>query len=314
MLASDLQEEVRQAVGDCNDAKLFRYMTDAQKLLNNKGLYDALLGEIDICSYSGFVTLPAEVATVLSVNVCGQPTIMRDQWFQYHTNGPGTSGQPVGYSEELGRYCTYRDPSVSVKLVAQVEHASDTNKKLKVYGWYQGKRIYTNGPSGTLEDGFYVPMVYGYEVANPDVQAIDRIERIEKDPTIGYVKLVALDIADNTVNTTIGYYQPRETHPIYRRLHVADQSWVRVKYRKTDWEVRSWSDWINCDNREAFLLGVKAVTYRRMNDFAKAQAAESEMVRLMNDAHTAERPPGTLRGPRITTLTHPYSPSEGLVY
>jgi len=314
MLVSDLYEEAKIAIGDCNEAKVLRYMSDAQKLLNNKGLFDATLAEMDICAYDGLVTLPAEVQTILSVNVGGQPTLMRDQWYQYHTNGLGIEQQPCGYSEELGQWSTFREPSKKVKIVAKVESNLDSNKAIRVYGWADGKRIYTVGASGTLEDGFLVPTIYGYEQPNPNVPYIEQIDHIEKAITNGFIKLVAIDIEDNSVNTTIGYYQPKETTPRYRRLHVQDQSWVRVKYKKTDAEIRSQSDWINCDNREAFILAVKAVSFRRINDYAKARDAEAEMTRIMNEAHDSSRPASVLRGPRIVNLSHPCDSQEGLIY
>lgn len=255
---------------------------------------------MDICVCDGCVTLPADVATVLAVNNCGFPSVIRDQWFQYHVNGPGTERYADwGYTDEIGAFCTFKDPCEPVKLIAQVESARDSGKTLRVFGYDgDGKRIYSVGDTGLLEDGFLVPMVYGFAVPNPDAPAVGRIERIQKQATDGFVKLIAIDATDSTTHTLIGYYLPWETDPNYRRIRVGNQSWVRLKYRKKDLEVRGLSDWINIDNREALLLLLRAVKFRFDNQFELARTAEIEGMRLLSMEAEALRPPG-LNAPQI---------------
>jgi len=288
-------------LGKCDEAAVFRRITDAVRLANHQGKFDVALGAMDICIVDGCVTLPAEVATLLAVNNCGFPTMMRDQWFQYHMNGPGNEKYtPLGYADELGAVSTFRDPSAPVKLIAQVENAKDSGKSLRVFGWDEsGKRIYTDAGDGVLQDGFLVPMIYGFAVASPDAPAIARIDRVQKDETNGFVKLIAIDENNGTPHTLIGYYLPWETNPTYRRIKVAGDSWVRIKYRKKDLEVRGTQDWINIDNREALLLLIRSVKLRLDNQFELARTAENEGMRLLSNEAEALRPPG-LKGPQIT--------------
>ncbi len=291
-LVSELIEDVKDVMGSCADAKLYRRLTDAVRALNNKGVVDLQLAEADFCVYGGLVTLPMEVDAVQAVTVDGQPTFTRSQWFQYSLSGAGYQKcTPCGYSDELGLVSTYRDPSIPVYLVAQTESVSDNSKKLRVYGWdANGKRIYTLDANGNPQDGFLVPTIYGFQNRNPDAPAIAKIDYVTKDETKGFIRLVAIDPADNTGVTQIGYYQPYETAPRYRRLRVSAKSRVRVKYRRKDLELRGPNDWINVDNREALLQMCKAVKFREANQYELARSAEAEAVRILNDAVEAGRP------------------------
>lgn len=301
MQISQIINEAKDVLGRCDDQAVYRRITDAVRLANNSGKFDAALGQMDICVCDGCVTLPADVATVLAVNNCGFPTMMRDQWFQYHMNGPGVQKYvDLGYTDEMGAFPTFKDPSAPVKLIASVENPKDSGKSLRVFGYDgEGKRIYTEGADGVLEDGFLVPMVYGFTLPNPSAPAVGRIDRIQKDETNGFIKLIAIDETDSTPHTLIGYYLPWETNPTYRRIRVPKENWVRLKYRKKDLEVRGVQDWINIDNREALLLLIRAVKLRLDNQFELARTAENEGMRLLSNEAEALRPPG-LKGPQIT--------------
>ncbi len=293
MVTGEILAEAKEVLGKCDNESVFKRITDAVRLANNQGKFDIAVAHMDICVCHGCVTLPPDVGTVLGVNTNGLPTLMRDQWFQYHSNGPGSQCYtPWNYTDELGIATTFKDPSGPVKLVAVVEHPSDNNKMMRVYGWDEsGKRIYTPAQDGTLQDGFLVPMFYGYAVSNPAAPNVARIERIHREKTIGFVKLIAVNPTTLDPETTIGYYQPWETSPSYRRVKVPNASWIRIKYKKKDLEVRSELDWINIENREALLLLLKAVKFRRDNQIAMAKEYETEGMRLLSNEAEALRPP-----------------------
>lgn len=306
MLVSDILSEAKTALGQCPDALVFKRISDAVRLANNQAKFEVALGLMDLCVCDGCVTLPADVATVLAIDNSGQPTILRDQWFQFHANGPGIQcNVPWNYTDEVGPVVTFRDPSSPVKLIAEVENSKDSNCTLRVFGWdVNGKRIYTTGPGGILEDGILVPTVYGFSEPNPDAPAILRIDRVQKAATNGFVKLIAVDQTTLASHTLIGYYQPWETAPSYRRIRVPDRSWLRIKYRRKDLEVRSASDWINIENRLALLLLLKAVMFSLNNQTDQAQKFEAEGMRLLSNEQEALRPP-SLDGPQIVFMDTP---------
>ena len=291
MYVYDIISDAQSVLGRCTDEVLFRRITDAVKLANNQGKFDAALSQMDICTYDRTVTLPADVGTVLAVNTDGYPTLVRDQWFQYHINGGGTECYvPWQYTNELGMVSTYKDPPNPCILVAVVENPADSNTPLRIFGWDStGKRIYTPDANGVLQDGFLVPTVFGYPTPQAGIQ-IQRIDRIQKCRTNGFVQLLALDPTTLAVITQIGYYLPWETNPYYRRIQVPDRSWVRIKYRKRDLEIHGTCDWINIENREALMLLLKAIKFRLDNQIDQAKNYEAEGMRLLSNEAEALRP------------------------
>lgn len=290
---STLLTDVKAVLGKCEDAALFRRLTDAVRLASGQSkANDWNIATMDLCVCDGCVTLPADVGTILAVNNGGRPTLIRDQWFQFHINGSGSQDWvPWGYTDELGPVVTFKDPSLPVRFVAVVEDPLDTGKNLRVFGWDDnGKRIYTEGAGGILEDGIVVPTAYGFSTVNPDAPAMARIDRIQKDLTNGFIRLMAIEEDEDTVHTQIGYYMPWETVPSYRRIRVPDRSWIRIKYKRRDIEVRGSGDWINIDNREALLLLVKAVKFRMDNQLEAARNYELEGMRLLSNEAEALRP------------------------
>lgn len=316
MFVQDIYGEAKTILGQCDQDTVFRRITDAVKLANHQAKFDIALGMMDVCVCDGCVTLPADVGTVLGVINGGFPTLLRDQWYSYHANGPGVESiMPWFYTDEVGFVTTFKDPADEVKLVAEVENPKDSNCVLRVFGWdKQGKRIYTEGADGTLEDGFLVPTVFGFSIPSPTAPAIYRIDKVLKAKTNGFIKLLAVDKWNGEAKTTIGYYLPWETAPLYRRIRASDRSWLRIKYRKKDLEVRSLGDWINIENRIALLLLIKAVKYRLENQFDTANAAEAAAMKMLSDEADSLRPPG-IGGPQIIFNTGlPAGPSDSLFY
>lgn len=302
-------------LGVCDDETIFNRISDAVRLIANQGIMDPSIGEMSLCVCDGHVTLPAEVSVVLGINQGGNPTLMRDQWFQYHANGPGTTAYAAwNYTDVLGEYCTYRDPSAPVALVAEVESPKDSNKPLRVFGWdVDGKRIYTTNAQGNLEDGFLVPTVYGFSQPNPSAPLIARFDRIQKGVWNGFVKLLAVNV-DGTPHTQIGYYQPYETNPRYQRIRVLDRNWLKIKYKKKTFQVRSKDDWINVDNREALILMIKACNFRHKTAFDDAQKCEIESSRLLALEAESRRPPGISPPQVIWNEGLPAGPQDTMFY
>lgn len=296
MYVKDIVEDATEVFGACKNARFYRRLTDAVRRLNNKGLLDANLAQADFIVYDGLVTLPADVESVLAVMTNGKGTFMRSEWYQYSLSDVTdttyeTKMREIGFTVELGQVSTYRDPDEPFYVVAVLSTASDNNKLLKVYGWdANGDRIFSTGPNGETIDGFYVPTVFGSPARAAGIPALSRIDRVEKSETVGYVSLVAIKPSDNSVICEIGNYQPTETEPRYRRISVEENAWVRVKYRRKDFEVKSDADWVNLDNREALLQSCKAVKFAFDGQYALSQSADAEATRLMRDMAAARNP------------------------
>jgi hypothetical protein len=311
---SDIYAEITSSdgVGNCNQAQVFSYLTDALKLLGDKAHYDFSLGSLDITVCDACVTLPSFVQTILGVTTCGSPTYLRDSWYGYHLNGVGhEKWTDCGYTDELGAFCTFRDPVAPSQIIAVLDDPSDNNKELRVYGWdKEGRRIYTPGPNNTLVDGLLVPTVAGYALPNLDAALIARIDRISLQlPRKGFVRLIALDPANpdnNTNKVLIGLYDPTEQYPNYRRIRLGSRnSWARIKYRKKDAVIRSTSDWIDCDTKLAILMGCQAVKNFRQGRGDTAEATLKLATQMLSDSQNVKQTP-TGVGPQIV-MSHVWS-------
>lgn len=308
MLVSDFMPEARRAFEGCNDEAIFRQLTKAVKLLVNKGVTDALLGEVSLCVCNGCITLPRDVGTVLGIDVCGNPTLIQDQFFKYHINGPGTRGG-CGVITEMGQVCTYRDPSEPAYLQAEVTSAADNNKKMRVYATRadNGQKIFTAGPDNKLYEGFLVPMIFGFSQRNPNVPPLGAIYRVTRDVTKDFVKLYAVNASDGVSQTLIGHYEPSEVTPQYRRIKVPHKSEVLVKYKKATLDIRSLYDWISIDNVEALEVACRAVKLRSEDEFTKARAAEEEASRILSEETQAKLP----SGPRVPQIVNGVFQDDG---
>lgn len=303
MFVIDFMPQARQMFSACNEATIFERLGDAIRLLANKGIADSLLGEVEICTCDSCVTLPRQVGTVLGVDVCGNPTLLQDQWFRYHINGPGTrSVGRCGVITEMGQVWTFRDPSAAAYLTAECASADDNNKKLRVFATEFGttRKIFTPGPDGKLNEGFLVPLIFGYPQRNPNVPPLGTIYRISKEATKDFVKLYAVNASDGVSQTLIGEYEPEETLPQYRRIRVPSKTSVLVKYKLATLDIRSQRDWIPLDNPESLRLACRAVKYRLEDSLEKARGFEEEASRILAEETEAKRPSGP-RVPQVIT-------------
>ncbi len=318
MLVSEIYPDVIEALGKCNEATAFRRLTQAIAMLQNKARWNPNLGELDICVTQSYVTLPRVVGTVLGVLTNGKPNYLTDaSWFNYHLNGPGNQ-DCVGcsYAQVAGTFCTIRDPSAPVYLVAELESAADNNSQLRVFGLdASGKEIYSANPdTGAMEPGFLVPTVYGYSVRNPDISPIARITRVQKVVTSGRIRLLAVNTGGLTPHTLIGHYEPDETDPQYQRLKVPPHSWVRVKYQKKDYTIRSQNDWIALNSSQALVLGVKAVKFRMDDKIDIAAQYEAEASRLLSEDQAAKQAAVVLSPQIVNSDTWNQCQTDQLIY
>lgn len=305
---SDLYAEIKSSdgVGNCDQAQVFSYLTDALKLISDKAHYDFTLGTLDITVCDACVTLPEFVKTVLAVTTCGEPSYLRDSWYQFHQNGWGSQNwTSCGHVDETGSFCTFRDPVAASQLVAVVDETSDNNKEVRVFGWdINGERIWSDGPNGTRLDGFLVPTIAGYPLPNPNVPLIARVDRISLQlPRKGMIRLVAVDPANTdtaTNKTLIGAYEPTLQYPSYRRIRLgSSNAWARIKYRKQDATIRALTDWIEVDNKLAILLACQAVKHMRSGRYDIGNAALAQATMMLSDGQNVLTTP-TAIGPQIS--------------
>jgi hypothetical protein len=296
----DIWDEVRKIVGNASEKVLFKRITDAVEILCNKGDFDPLLGTLDIDTrcIGRVITLPPEVETILALNQCGHPSVARDEFFQFHLNGPGSNGWGYwGGSEygpeiryewlDLNDFCTYRDLECPESLIAYCLEASDINCEFWVFGFDQfGDVIRSQDEDGKWRDGYKVPVFQNLTAQPVNPPIFSRITRIEKSFTAGPIRLATIG------GTLLGVYQGNEKVPAFRRIKLGREvPWIRIRYRRRTWNVESKYDLIPVANAQAVLMMLRALRAYDASDLANGEAFEATAVRWLTEEQFTSNPP-----------------------
>lgn len=283
---TDIYDEAKAVSGFCDEEKLFRWITDAIQLVCNKSDFEGWVSYVDLCVDGQCVTLPREVDNVLAVNIGGCPTLARNQLFNFHLNGPGDCQEAVPWSyQDKGWYPVYKDIVDPVKLVAFVDKQTDAGKELRVYGRDEHGAPVRQYVGGQWQDGWLIPTLYGYAVADADMPKFSRIERVRKAVTDGMVRLSTIDDA-GTSGIYLGAYEPDEVEPWYRRIKLGQSAtWVRLAYRKSSPQIKSRYDRIPMRSRLSLLMAMHALKFYREVDLANATAYEVQAARMESEAN-----------------------------
>lgn len=274
IIAGDIIEQIRDVIGTCSDEVAYGILNEAVELLANTGHWSPLVGFMDICTQGCEITLPDDIEAPLAINVGGHPTEYANKWFEFHLNGPGSQccNRPCSYSwVDKGDFPTFRDPHRACSLVAYPDTPEAADANFRVYGYDEcGKWIMEQDCSGTLVDGFTVPILpFGV----PTTQKVQRITRVSKPVTNGFVKLVG--VLGNGV--LLGYYRPGETNPQFRRIKVSGAgcqslqscacttTWVRMSFRRKVFKIENKTDAIPLHSVTALKMAVMAVEKYKKN-------------------------------------------------
>jgi hypothetical protein len=270
------------------------FINRAIELAADHANWDIWLDNLDICSDGcGVVTLPSFVDTVLQVNVGGRPTVFRSDWFQFHLNGPGSEccGPACGFSDDQGWSPIFQDLKEWSVVAAICEDAIDGNGTLEMIvegetkdANLNTKTVYTIPATGPSTAGIKIPLLIN--VANTVMPLVyfRKITRVTKPVTRGYVKLIAFPIRQMALPATLGYYEPYETTPMYRRIKVACScKWVRVRYRKSESPLVNDWDILPLASYQASLDLIKSVRLSDANNIKASEAYLAKAIRLLKE-------------------------------
>lgn len=299
-------------ISDRND--IIKYIQRAITLACWKANYNPYLGDMDICcDECGLVSLPAEVGVILACTVGGFPALFRNNWFQYHINGPGSqrgnlangvTGAACSYTwEENNLSPVFQDIRKWSYVAALVEDAKDGDGSLalQVFGetmdsQYNQKMVVTIPTTGESTPGVMVPLLAGVAATDPAATQFRRITRVIKPVTRGYVKLVAFPGTNLAQGRTIGYYAPQDTAPMYRRIRVGAQcQWVRIKYRRSEIRFVYDTDIIPLPCEHALLMLLKAVRLYDTNNPDLGDKYTKIAVDLLLERELIESGPATFQ-------------------
>lgn len=286
-------------LGISDRAKIIDFIKRGVELAAFKANWNPWLATMDVCSDAcGIVTLPSIVGTVLQVNVGGYPTVFRNDWFDFHINGPGdsTCGTCCGFSTDAGWSPIFQDLREWSVLGAICEDTIDGNGSLEmiVEGEIQDlnfntKQAITIPPSGPSTPGVRIPLINNWANTDARVTHFRKITRVTKPVTRGYVKLIAFPIKQMALAMNVGYYTPNETNPTYRRIKVgATCKWVRIRYRRASIVLVNDYDIVPLGSYQATLDLLKSIRLSDSNNIDASEAYLAKAVRLLNEVQAIE--------------------------
>lgn len=300
IIVADVYDDAAQIFGLKGKLKIFDKITEAVEALANESQWDGLVGYVDIITdCERYVSLPRYVETPLAINICGEPMQPRNQFFEFHLNGPGSHWQPVNTWYSMDEAPIFRDPAGARQLLATAEATNDIGSRLRVYGYdAAGRRIRTNDPdnAGKKMDGAYIP-VDAIAVPNPNVPFFQRIERVEKPITRGHITLYSYRPPVDATPANlfkIALYQPDETQPSYKRIQLpVSCASIRMRYRKRTLKVSGMQEPLHLKSKTAIIQMMHAIDGLDKKDYATATAASKMAVDILTKEQQSRNPTDT---------------------
>lgn len=215
------------------DARLLGWVNEAVERLIRKALWIGTYGKFRICATDGCITLPAQIASIERVSVCGQVIPSHDMFFEFLSNGLGprnascstssgcSCGGGCGVAEAnlRGWFPTFADvrgTSKKLRLVCDV--SADVGKRVLCLGYDENGNWIRTNPAGVWQDGETVLLAQspGTDTTKFFDGGITGIQFL--DAREGQVWLYERDTVAAT-SRMIGSYQYFETNPSYARYY-----------------------------------------------------------------------------------------------
>lgn len=225
-----MNSRIPAVLGECPTSdRLLSWTNEAQQRLLVEGRWWGTTARFRICATNGCITLPPQIATIEAVNVCGNPTPIRDQWWEFLEAGPGSvTGNNSGSCSitgvtpcmnnavSRGYYCSFDDvhgPGKQLNFICDL--ASDVNKKVTALGYDDNGNWIRTIQNGVMTDGEVVLLAQG--AGTNTVNNFSVVTDLQfTDARDGQVWLYEYTVATTAIRM-IGTYQYWETKPSYAR-------------------------------------------------------------------------------------------------
>lgn len=302
MILSDVREQLYRTVvphinSEDNIVRFNQYLNEIQERYINSGKWNGTTKEVVMSATDEFITLPPRFASCLAVRYTGTEggslVDIRNQWFKYLPGGSylwtPSSWESVGYSTKLADmgdgFCTFANsPYDSYYLKFTRENAGDNNLLVLVKGYdVNGDSIYTDIGSSSYE-GLTVTL------SAPSITTaqvfVGQITFVQKQPSQGFVKLEAVDVA-TSATTVIGRYMPGETVANYKRYATGgvagDIQTVNAICKLRYLPCKVDSDEVFPSNIGALKNGLASLKYEDEGDKESYKQFFADGIQLLND-------------------------------
>lgn len=189
-------------------------------------LYDAgksvdTVARYTVCLTDGCITWPRELETIEAWEHCGCAGTVRNHWYEFLAYGPGHMSAEGGSSSELidrGNAVAFNDVLGTGKKLALYADGTETAGAYVLVRYYDGNgnKVYTTVGATVIEgERILIPAAGGYTLSASEIMAgglYEIIKPVTKKP----LRLYEYDVALATYRA-LGYYEPDETLPTYRR-------------------------------------------------------------------------------------------------
>lgn len=271
MIVSDVWQSLSDALGTCDENYLYAILNEAVELGANKGLYDPLIGYLDIRSGDdNLVYLPKEVDSLIKININRNPSFFRDRLFEFSLNTDGSVlGDSVGHTwEDRIQSPVQATPLIPITLSVECS-SEDEGKKVTFYG--------------VDEDGKSVEKEF---IASTEVNYIStgmhRITRVSKEESEFDILVYSSDPLGQTKQ--IALYQPLETEPMYRVVRVSMRNAdLRIMFRRSYFKISNQNDLIPLHHKLGVIMLCLAVKSYRDANFELASAYEAKGYQMLEE-------------------------------
>lgn len=303
---SDVREPIGRALNVCASSTEVRSIAnEAHRRLVAKGKWYGTTGRYRICTSSeGCLTWPRQIETIEGWQLCSSPGELRNQWFEFQSNGPGLLTYEQGIAGNLlvdrGTRVTFDDiygTDKKIQVVADV--TEDADARILILGYDENAQWIRTQDSGEWIDGEYVDISTTPQYTT---NFFTNITGIIKPATNGAVRIFEYDTTLATVTKALGYYENDEEVPLYRASMIpglgnagrcngavdeddepCDTKQITVIAKLRHIDVVNDNDFFLLGNLAALKLMAMAILKENRNLFEESMAYEAKAIKELQD-------------------------------
>lgn len=233
-------------------------------------------------------TLPPQFATIEKVAVCRHPTMLRNEFYQFSSQGTGVYDDPSAAHPWIPTHQVLlrNNAATSVDIVGpgkkvklQCDVGADVGQTVLVLGYDDNGNWIRTQQGGVWLDGEVISLLQSPGAVS--VNNFSSISGIQKPVTSGQIWLF------DSANTLLSRYEYWETNPWYRRylLPTVPNNTTQIDLiGKLDYRpVVNPTDWLIIGNLEALRLGCIATRREEEDKWDVAMACWALAVKTLNE-------------------------------
>lgn len=218
----DAKATVAQEVSlNADNARVLRYCNQAQEELLYRGYWKDTHVRYNVCVSDSCLTWPRDIETIEAASMCGCNLTIRNSWYEFLENGPGTICGDSGLAGQLvdrGNSVAFDDVSTTGCKLAIYADGSETAGSTLLVRYYNqyAQKVYTTWNGETIEgERIAIPSAGNYSYSTYEVMRYGLYEVIK--PVTNYpIRLYQYAVSGGAIKP-LAYYEPDETLPDYRR-------------------------------------------------------------------------------------------------